>query len=280
MKIHIYTLILAAAGVLLLPSCVKDRLYHTPHPDKGVLVVTADFSDRTDGAEIPSEYMVSIEETAYAASTASAFVYPDLLSPEEHGVSAYNLPSGMSVSEGIVSAYRPEDGSVEPMPGYLFTCFRTVGIAADDTVRTDLQMVQRTGDLYFEFEVIEGDVTRVSSVTGTLSGVAGSFDIAAGAIGTDSGNALFGFTVEGDTVSSQVRLLGLIGTQMLTLEMSFTDGRSQSVDVDVTGYLDGFGADLTEPLELRGNLSLPVEAGFYFTVSDLESTKIEEVDLY
>ena len=32
------------AGLLLLNSCVKDELYKTPHPDKGRITITADWS--------------------------------------------------------------------------------------------------------------------------------------------------------------------------------------------------------------------------------------------
>ena len=44
------------AGLLLLNSCVKDELYKTPHPDKGRITITADWSHRSTDCPLPEEY--------------------------------------------------------------------------------------------------------------------------------------------------------------------------------------------------------------------------------
>ena len=41
------------AAAVLLSSCVKDTLYDTPHPDHGKIAVTADWSARGEGIDIP-----------------------------------------------------------------------------------------------------------------------------------------------------------------------------------------------------------------------------------
>ena len=46
-----------AAGLLLLNSCVKDELYKTPHPDKGRITITADWSHRSTDCPLPEEYV-------------------------------------------------------------------------------------------------------------------------------------------------------------------------------------------------------------------------------
>ena len=50
------------AGLLLLNSCVKDELYKTPHPDKGRITITADWSHRSTDCPLPEEY-VSVSYT-------------------------------------------------------------------------------------------------------------------------------------------------------------------------------------------------------------------------
>ena len=54
------TSLLAAALLLAATSCVKDELHDTPHPDYGKITVTADWTDRGDGVDIPAEWTVTI----------------------------------------------------------------------------------------------------------------------------------------------------------------------------------------------------------------------------
>ena len=42
-----YTLLYLIGAVAILTSCVKDDLYDTPHPDRGAVVVTTDWSGKS-----------------------------------------------------------------------------------------------------------------------------------------------------------------------------------------------------------------------------------------
>ena len=48
------------AAAVLLSSCVKDTLYDTPHPDYGKIAVTADWSARGEGIDIPATWTVTM----------------------------------------------------------------------------------------------------------------------------------------------------------------------------------------------------------------------------
>lgn len=48
-----YTTILTVALALSFTSCVKDELSNTPHPDKGAVIVTTDWSAKSTEADIP-----------------------------------------------------------------------------------------------------------------------------------------------------------------------------------------------------------------------------------
>ena len=46
-------------ALLLAVSCdVKDPIYNTPHPDHGTVTLTADWSRRGTGIDIPASYTV------------------------------------------------------------------------------------------------------------------------------------------------------------------------------------------------------------------------------
>lgn len=55
-----YTTILTVALALSFTSCVKDELSNTPHPDKGAVIVTTDWSAKSTEADIPSSYMLRV----------------------------------------------------------------------------------------------------------------------------------------------------------------------------------------------------------------------------
>ena len=44
-------------AAVLLASCVKDDLYNTPHPDKGAVVITTDWTDALAESTVPGWYL-------------------------------------------------------------------------------------------------------------------------------------------------------------------------------------------------------------------------------
>ena len=65
------------AAAVLLSSCVKDTLYDTPHPDYGKIAVTADWSARGEGIDIPATWTVNMGD--YTGTETSATHTPDHL---------------------------------------------------------------------------------------------------------------------------------------------------------------------------------------------------------
>ena len=273
--------VISCMSALVLASCVKDDLYNTPHPDKGALVVTADFSERTEGNVVPDTYVLSVDGKTCDANSGTSLRYPELLSAGEHKLVAYNEPAGMSITDNVASVEVLQDGTVEPLPQYLYSYSGSVEAVVDDTVRVTMPMGQRVRDLYLRFDITEGDIARLASVGGTLSGVAGAFDVAAGAVTSAAMDVVPDFAVDGNSVEAHVRLLGTIGSrQTLSLNIEFTDGLTQTVESDVADFLRDFGSDMLTPLELSGNLLLPLEPGFSFTITDMKTSEVENVDLY
>lgn len=283
MKTFRYITIAVAALSFTFVSCVKDDLYSTPHPDRGALVVMPDFSKRTEGVVVPQQYVLSVGGNACEAPALQQFCYPELLVPAEYVITGYTVPDGVTVADGIATVDRLADGTFAPLPGYLFACSTSAAVVADDTTRVKMPMSQRVRDLYIKLTVTEGEVGRVSDVKGTISGIVGEVDIVRNAATVSgTGSVVTDFTVNGTEVVAHVRLLGVDGgRQTLSLEVAFNDGRSQRVESDLTDMLQTFNAaDMTEPVEIRGNLLLPIAVGFDITITDLETDEVEDVDLY
>ena len=249
---------LAAAFIFLLSSCSKDE-YNTPHPDKGVIAVNI---NHPQGAE-EDDYTVEVDGKPLDEGDNAS----NPLTPGEHTVLVYNTPEGFTVTDGIAYVERV-DGTraltdlIDPLPETLYSGTKTVTVVADDTLHLDLSVAQRTRDLRLELTVTEGDPERITAITGTLSGVAGAYDLRNETLYGEAVSTRPAFTRSGDKVSADLRLLGIMGdVQTLDILLTFSNGDTQSIESDLTEILAGFN-DSTEPFTLTGNLHTPVEGGF------------------
>ena len=266
--------ILATAFALALAAgCVKDTLYDTPHPDQGVVSVSVDVPQGAEG-----DYTIEVDGTPLdKGATAS-----EPLAPGEHTVLVYNTPKGFIVTDGIAfvkgvdappfaeagaSSASARSGAqpaawIEPLPETLYSGTKTVTVLADDTLRVDLDVAQRTRDLRLELTVTEGDPQRITAITGTLSGVAGAYDLRSETLYGEAVSTAPAFTRNGDKIEADLRLLGMLGeAQVLTLVLTFTDGLTQTVESDLTEALANFNGDMEQTFTVTGSLRTPTEAG-------------------
>lgn len=273
------TTILATALLFSLGGCVKDELHDTPHPDKGIVAVSIDLPQGASG----EDYTVEIDGTT-ADGKEGRYTVSDPLPPGEYTVLAYNTPQGFTVTDGIARVERT-DGTVRaltdfinPLPDYLYSGTERITVMADDTLRMNLDVTQRVRDLHIELTVTEGDPERI---TGTLSGVAEAYDLRNETLYGEAVSTRPTFTRDGDKVSADLRLLGVLGdAQTLTLVLTFTDGQTQTVESDLTEVLSGFGeGDMTQTFAIEGGLRTPLEAGFSATITDWEVVDEGKIDV-
>ena len=210
----------------------------------------------------------------------------DPLAPGEYTVLVYNTPEGFTVTDGIAYVERV-DGTraltdlIDPLPETLYSGTKTVTVVADDTLHLDLSVAQRTRDLRLELTVTEGDPERITGITGTLSGVAGAYDLRSETLHGEAVSTAPAFTRNGDKVAADLRLLGTMGeAQVLTLTLTFTDGQTQTTESDLTEALAGFGSGMTEPFTLTAGLRTPMEAGFSASITDWEVVDGGHVDIH
>ena len=279
------TTMLTLALLLTLGGCVKDELHDTPHPDTGKVTVTADWTGRGEGVDIPAEWTVTMGD--YTGTETGATHSPDyLFNPGSYTLAVYNPADGITVS-GMTAAVAAADGSfITSIPGWFFTSVQEVAIAADTDYSLTAVMQQQVRELTLVIEPTGDAAERIGSITGTLSGAAGTLDFATGTHGTPSEVKLhFTKITSGDDVGkwmATVRLLGIAGnSQRLTATLTYTDGNPQPTSLisDLTAALDGFNDGKTAPLTLGGTLAeTPAEAGFTGEITGWETVDSGNVD--
>ena len=262
----------------MLASCVKDELYNTPHPDKGVVSASVDYPQGTE-----DDYTVEVDGKPLDEGDNAS----DPLTPGEHTVLVCNTPEGFTVTDGIAYVERV-DGTraltdlIDPLPETLYSGTKTVTVVADDTLHLDLSVAQRTRDLRLELTVTEGDPERITAITGTLSGVAGAYDLRSETLYGEAVSTRPAFTRSGGKVVADLRLLGTMGeAQVLTLRLSFLNGNPQDITIesDLTEQLAGFNLG-TGTITLDGELHTPTEAGVEAAIMDWKVVDGGSVDAH
>lgn len=254
----------AAAAALLTASCVKDTLYNTPHPNHGKITVTADWSARGEGIAIPATWTLSMGD--YTGTETTATHAPDhLFAPGSYTLVAWNPAEGITVS-GTTATVAPASGSqttgsfIDNAPGWFFTHTEQVTIEKDTDYPLTAAMQQRVRELQLELEVTQGRPELIQSVTATLSGIAGAFDMARGQTSGEPASTVFSFTRDGSRLTADARLLGTMGAvQTMVLDIVFVDGgRTQRTEVDLTEAMKDFNDDMTTAYRITGTLETPV----------------------
>ncbi len=279
------TTILALALLLTLGGCVKDELHDTPHPDTGGIAVTADWTQRGEGVDIPAEWTVTMG--GYTGTETGATHSPDyLFKPGSYTLAACNTPDGITISGTTATVDAADGGFIANTPGWLFTSVQEVAIEADTDYSLTAVMHQQVRELTLVIEPAGDATDRIESIEGTLSGAAGTLDFATGTHGTPSELGLhFTKITSGDDAgkwTATVRLLGIAGdAQRLTATLTYTDGNpaDTSLDSDLTAALDGFNNGKTVPLTLGGTIAeTPGEAGFTGEITGWETVDGGNVD--
>ena len=246
------TTILSLALLLTLGGCVKDELHDTPHPDTGKITVTADWSDRGEGVDIPAEWTVTMG--GYTGTETGATHSSDhLFCPGNYTLAAYNIPEGITVSGTTAAVAAADGGFIVNTPGWLFTSVQEVEIEADTDYSLTAIMQQQVRELTLMIEPAGDAADRIESIEGTLSGAAGTLDFATGTHSTPSEVELhFTKITDGNDAGkwmATVRLLGIAGdAQRLTATLTYTDGNPQptSLNSDLTATLDSFNDGKTK----------------------------------
>lgn len=278
-------------AVTSLTSCVKDDLYDTPHPDKGKVAVTADWSNRGEGVEIPGLWRVVIGDYT-AEETGSTHEAERLFEPGDYRLITYNRADGITVAgtTATVSAASGERGNafISGSPDWFFANVQEVSIEKDREHAFTAAMRQQVRQLTLLLEPAGNTAAAIENIAGSLSGVAGTLDFATGTHGNPSDVELdFTRITEGADAGkwkATVRLLGIAGdVQRLSATVRYAGGNPQPVNIesDLSEVLARFNTDKTAPLTLGGTMvETPVAGGMTATIDKWEVVNVGNVDAH
>lgn len=274
-----------------LTSCVKDDLYDTPHPDKGKVAVTADWSSRGEGVEIPGLWRAVIGDYT-AEETGSTHEAERLFEPGDYRLITYNPADGITVAgtTATVSAASGERGNafISGSPDWFFANVQEVSIEKDREHAFTAAMRQQVRQLTLLLEPVGNTAAAIENIAGSLSGVAGTLDFATGTYGGVSDVGLhFTKITEGADAGkwkATVRLLGIVGDmQRFSATVTFAGGNPQPVTIesDLSEALAAFNTGKTAPLTLGGTMvETPVASGMTATIDKWEEVDAGNVDAH
>lgn len=257
--------------LVLLSGCdVHDPIYETGHPDHGTITLAVDWSARGEGIGIPSSYTVQVGEYQ-AILSGERNTIDNLFLPDTYRTYLYNTTEAIDVT-GNIARVGIADGMLNPQPGWFFTCAMNATVEKDANQEFTASMRQQVRQLTLLIEPTGDLVDCIETITASLSGVAGSYDLDIDSHNNPSSVPLAFTKGEEGKWSATVRLLGITGNeQLLSGSIAFTDGFSGSIDLssDLSSGLSGFNDNKRTPLTLDGTVSVPyIEGSFTATVTD------------
>ncbi len=277
---------LGMAVAVLLSSCVKDTLYDTPHPDHGMISVTADWTARGEGIDIPAAWTVAMGD--YTGTETAATHAPEyLFVPGSYTLAVWNPADGITVNgtTATVAAATGNDAGagafISNAPGWLFTSVQQVLIEKDKDYALTAPMQQQVRELTLVVEPTGDAAGRITKIVAHLTGAAATLDFATDTYGTAS-NVMLPFTkiTEGADAGkwkATVRLLGVTGNeQLLTGEIRYADNNPTPTTLtsNLTETLKYFNSEKSESLTLGGTIvETPKEA----ELSTFEITGWEQI---
>lgn len=274
-------LIFASAALLAVAGCVRDPIYHTPHPRHAQITVISDWSGSGEGVAVPSDYTVAVGEAAYKSQSVE-YTIPDLFDPGDYTLYLYNEPENI-IFAGTTAHVTGSASNLNPMPGWLFTGKVRAAVEKDRDYEFPVRMTQQVGELTLIVDPAGGSPDRITGITGILTGVAGSYDLASG-VHADPSQIPLTFTkiVSGTDAGkwrADVRLLGITGDlQLLSGTIAFRDGSpaDMPLESDLSDALRGFNDDKSKPVVIGGTaVETQTLTGFSAVIEAWSTTAID-----
>lgn len=207
--------------------------------------------------------------------------------PGVYPIVVYNNTPTVSVVNGIAEVNRI-NGQLNSFPDLFFSTSSELQIENNSTNTAVIELAQQTRLLEMRISPPTGGIyDYVSSIEGTLSGVAGRWDIVNNvAVGPAMEVPVKFVKQDNGSWLAKIRLLGVFGDkQKLIGKISFTDNSNQSrliasnlranqssysldLQSDLTSHFRNFNTDKSVTFRLDGVIELPIEGSFDVTIND------------
>lgn len=269
----------SAALFILLAACQPTlfQLYDTPHPETAKVSVTTQWSERGKGVEIPTTWTLNIGDYTSRQSATTVQVQ-HLFAAGAYSLSAYNQPQGIGIkgTTATVAGDAKHANCIEGTPEWLFTHWQKVTLEKDKDYSLTAEMKQQVREFNLLIQPKGESQSRITSISGTLSGVATSMDFASNTYASPANVALSFVKInKGDNAGkwmASVRLLGIADTkQLLNCTITYADGnpKDQTLTSDLSNGMKEFNSHKTEPLTLGGTIvDAPGNAGIAASITD------------
>ncbi|WP_418892708.1 FimB/Mfa2 family fimbrial subunit [Limibacterium fermenti] len=260
-KNALYAFVLLA--LLLQGACAKIPLKDPPTTSTASL--HTDWTLRGTGIDIPAEYSVDIDGRTLTFKESENDL-PEL-ETGTYPIVIYNTAEHITL-QGSNATVSTKDGSVEPLPGWLFTAVTEVSYEIFEKRTVTAAMEQQVRLLEMELTITEGNPERITRVEAQLTGIANNLDIRTRALSGDHLNVQPAFTRTGDKLRANVRLIGITGTQHLSLRILFSDEREMHTGaIDLSELLKGFNSDKHLGTKLTADIHTPIETGMTASIT-------------
>lgn len=277
----------SALIAMSLSSCVKKPIYKTSHPDKGAVVLTADWSEALSEAYIPSiwAYRVNGSEAFYAEN--QTHCHSGLLLPGKHKLLAYNEPQDITLDGTRAVVDTVPEGLLVAQPEYLYSATQELEMVQDDTLRVTIPMKRLLIPLSMKVTLDPASVDNVADIKASLSGVSDAVDLETWEIGKTPKSVMLDVVslgkasdaVTGDKIELKCRIVGICPDekQILTVTITNKDGVENTVTSDLTEELEGINTG-KDPVELEGSISAAQDGHFSGTIDNWDEVSGGDVD--
>ncbi|MEG1290546.1 MAG: FimB/Mfa2 family fimbrial subunit [Bacteroidales bacterium] len=262
------TILLTTFVVVTLTGCVKDELNNTPHSNKGAVRVTTHWTELSKDAVQPKSYLLRIGEFTHTVS-GKENIFKDMLPQGSYTLLVHNTPAGVTINAAKAEVNTLPNGTLEPLPNYLFSAAKEFEAIKDDTLNVSVKMVQSLRILQLTLKLSAADAERITSTAATLTGISHSINLTTG----QADIAGIGKTVVPNfqvgsinragshaqpTLVAHLRLAGMASgsRQVLTLLFTLIGDTVVSIETDLTQALKDFGKEIN-PLALDATIKLP-----------------------
>ena len=293
MRKHIYTII-SLTAMLLLASCVKDRLYLLPEDDPdyfnpnewklGTMIVNTDWS-HTDQGTVPSDsYILRLNDNEYVVGGVTNILRH--LHAETYNVFAYYDPSGIHIDDLVATVEKEDDGTLIRYPGTLMVSdFQEAKVMRGDTTYVNLTMRQLVHEITVSIYMWPDDEKYISTITGTIDGIAQSVNITNGEVVSDYNSVIIlpltlTYTpyngkeeeLQGKlvpTYTCTIRIIDIMdnSTQPMEILITYKDGTEETQTIDLKEILKNIGKK-DDPTFVELDFFIKSEAGMHGSIID------------
>ncbi len=175
----------------------------------------------------------------------------------------YNLPSGITISNGVATLNEATRAATdpEPNPEHLYYGVGSVTLIADKEQEIKVTTKRATAPLTLKLDYEASEVKNIKSAVVELSGIAQTRNLTTDAL-ADSGTLTKYITSISDsesTLTLDYKILGILGDkQELVITFKTTDDQTIIAKSDLTSQLTSFNDDM-EPVTLAGDMNLPTD---------------------